>query len=215
MAKVTYRPYQATDADAVKAMVTEAFYLDRYAPTNITLRSVQEIYLRECLAASSYAQVAELNGTAVGILMGRVARRPYLPGRFAHQLRLLMQLAKISVAGFKQRKTLLQHFAIEGAYRQIKERTTVPLTNELTLFAVDASARGHGVGKQLYADYMEHLSQSDQSNFYLFTDLWCTYQFYEQRGMLRAETVEMTLEFGQGPEDFEVYLYSGTPTLAP
>lgn len=74
--------------------------------------------------------------------MGRVAGQPYLPGRFAHQVRLLMQLAKISVAGFKQRKTLLQHFAIEGAYRQIKERTTVPLENELTLFAVDALRHG-------------------------------------------------------------------------
>lgn len=62
---------------------------------------------------------------------------------------------------------------------------------------------------------MEHLRQSDQANFYLYTDSWCTFDFYARRGMRRAETVEMTLEFGQGPEDFEVYLYSGTPTLAP
>lgn len=210
MAGIVYRPFESRDADEVKRMIDEAFYIHRYARAPHLLGSALEVYLRECLVASTYTQVAVQDGRAVGVIMGRVAGRPRLSGGITGRLRIWAHMAKIALTGFAERKTLLQHFAFNGVYRQLRKSASVPLTDELTLFAVDASTRGLGVGKTLYANYMEHLRGHGRTDFYLYTDSLCTYQFYERRGMRRAAAQDLTLRFGEDTEKVGVYLYAGT-----
>lgn len=210
MSGLIIREYQPRDASAVKRMINEAFYIHKYARSPKLLDSALELYLAECLAASSYAKVAEIQGHTVGILMGRVAKHRYLPGRQLQRLSVLYNLAKIGLTGFRERATLLQYFAFDGAYKRLRQHTTAPLTNELTLFAVDASTRGSGVGSALYQEYMEYLRAHGRSDFYLYTDSLCTFEFYERQGMTRAAAETIDLSFDDVSQQVGVYLYTGT-----
>ena len=192
-------------------MIDQAFYVHKYARTPALLASALEVYLRERLAASTYARVAVRDGRAVGILMGQVAGQPWLKGRVSHRLSVAAHTAKIVLTGFRERAGLLQSFFFQDAYRQMHAQAlrAGPLTDELTLFAVDASARGLGIGSRLYRDYLDHLRAHGRSDFYLYTDSLCTYQFYERQGMSRAAEREITLHLRDEPEPVGVYLYTG------
>ena len=105
-----------------------------------------------------------------------------------------------------------QYFAFDRVYGELRKKTPSPLTDELTLFAVDSSTRGLGIGKTLYRDYLDHLRSLGRSDFYLYTDSLCTFQFYEKQGMTRTASEDMNLVLDGKPEALGVYLYSGTAT---
>lgn len=207
---ISYRSFESQDADDIKRMVDEAFSIHRYAPRPQLLHSALEVYLRECLAASTYAEVAVIDGRTVGVMMGRVAGQPRLPGRFRHHVVAWAHMIKLAITGFAHRRTLLQHFAFTTTYRNLRAQVQTPLTDELTLFAVDETTRGLGVGTALYERFLGHLQDHGRTDFYLYTDSWCTYQFYESRGMTRAAEQNLTLRFEDKPEAVGVYLYAGT-----
>ena len=48
-----------------------------------------------------------------------------------------------------------------------------------------------------------------RTDFYLYTDSLCTYQFYERKGMVRAAEEDMALRVEGLPGAVEVYLYTG------
>lgn len=208
MGSISYRLYQRDDAGDVKRLINEAFYIYRYARAQHLLASALEVYLRDCLADSTYAQVAISQGRVVGILMGRVDGQPLLPGRAVQRLRLWAHMAKIGLTGFRERATLRQYFTFDRVYQSLRKNADVSPTDELTLFAVDASTRGHGVGKTLYDNYLQHLRRHGRSDFYLYTDSLCTYQFYEKRGMTRAAEQTIDLTFDDATETVGVYLYA-------
>jgi len=212
---IEYRPYGPQDAGDVKAMIDDAFSIHKYARAPHLLRSALEVYLRECLAASSYTEVAVVEGRAVGILMGRVQGQPRLPGATANRVRTWAHMAKIALTGFAERKTLVEYFSFNRVYRKLRTMTSGPLTDELTLFAVDASTRGLGVGGALYQNFLDHLRSHGRTDFYLYTDSLCTYQFYERQGMTRVAEQDITLHLDQTPQVVGVYLYAGTAGEGP
>lgn len=209
MTKIQYRPYQPQDADAVKAIINQAFTIDRFVKEPRLLDGALEVYLRDCLLKSTYAQVAVRDGRAVGILMGRVTGRERLPGRLGNRLRHAWNMAKTAVLGITEYKSLIQIFAFDTVYANLRNIATAPTTDELTLFAVDASTRGHGVGKHLFDAYMGHLREHGREDFYLYTDTRCTYGFYEKQGMTRAAEQDMTIRLDGKPETLGVFLYAG------
>ncbi|QVQ52790.1 GNAT family N-acetyltransferase [Spiractinospora alimapuensis] len=209
MTDITYRPYQERDATDVKSMINEAFHIHRYMRTNRPLDSALEFYLRDRLLASTYARVALMDGRVVGVVMGRVPGTPRLPHVTRNRLLTWFHLARIVVTGFFDLRSLAQFFTFDAIYRRLRRATSAPLTDELTLFAVDASTRGSGVGTTLYQDYMRHLRHHDRTDFYLYTDSLCSYGFYEKRGMTRTASEDMRLRLDGDVEDLGVFLYAG------
>lgn len=212
MLETYYRHYQEHDAATIKRIVNDAFRIHRYAPTARLLDSALEVYLRECLLASTYTRVAVRGQDVVGIVMGRIPGQPRVPGTAKNRLRLWTHLARLAITGGPHLRTLMQHFKFGRAYARLRKSAGVPLTDELTLFAVDASARGTGAGTHLYLDYLQYLREHGRSQFFLYTDSDCTFQFYENRGMLRAASEDLHLRFDGKPETLGVYLYAGEVT---
>lgn len=210
MNPITYRPYQPGDIEDIKQIVNEAFYIHRYVRGNIVLDSAQEIYVRECLLGSTWTQVAVKDGHVVGVIMGHVAGQPRLRGRLENRLLSWGHMARALLLGAPQWRSMRQYFAFDRVYTKLRKQTDRPLADELTLFAVSATTRGHGVGKTLYADYMRHLRSLGRSDFYLYTDSLCTFQFYEKQGMTRIASQDMDLVLEGNPEHLGVYLYSGS-----
>lgn len=209
MNDITYRPYRDGDAAHVKAIIDEAFFIHRYVPHARLLDSALEVYLRERLLASTYTQVAEQNGHVIGVLMGRVHGQPRLPRAVSNRLLTAVHMLKIAALGLSDLRSLGQYFGFSGVYRTLRERTSAPLTDELTLFAVSSAARGLGVGKRLYQNYLSHLRHHGRRSFYLYTDSLCSFGFYEKRGMTRTAEQDMTVYLDRTPEILGVYLYAG------
>jgi predicted N-acetyltransferase YhbS len=210
MTNIVYRPYQPQDAEDIKKIINEAFYIHRYVTGRLVLDSALEIYLRERLLASTWTRVAVQDGRVVGVIMGQVDGQPRLGGRFTNRLLTLAHMLRAGVLGLPQWKSMRQYFAFDRVYGELRKKTPDPLTDELTLFAVDSSTRGLGIGKTLYRDYLDHLRSLGRSDFYLYTDSLCTYQFYEKQGMTRTASEDMNLVLDGKPEALGVYLYSGT-----
>jgi predicted N-acetyltransferase YhbS len=210
MTNIVYRPYQPQDAEDIKKIINEAFYIHRYVTGRLVLDSALEIYLRERLLASTWTRVAVQDGRVVGVIMGQVDGQPRLGGRFTNRLLTLAHMLRAGVLGLPQWKSMRQYFAFDRVYGELRKKTPDPLTDELTLFAVDSSTRGLGIGKTLCRDYLDHLRSLGRSDFYLYTDSLCTYQFYEKQGMTRTASEDMNLVLDGKPEALGVYLYSGT-----
>lgn len=212
MTNIVYRPYQPQDAEDIKKIINEAFYIHRYVTGRLVLHSALEIYLRERLLASTWTRVAVQDERVVGIIMGQVDGQPRLGGRFTNRLLTLAHTLRAGILGLPQWKSMRQYFAFDRVYGELRKKTPSPLTDELTLFAVDSSTRGLGIGKTLYRDYLDHLRSLGRSDFYLYTDSLCTFQFYEKQGMTRTASEDMNLVLDGKPEALGVYLYSGTAT---
>lgn len=211
MSEVIYRPYRSSDAEDVKLIMNEAFYVHRYVTGSLVIDSALELYLRERLLASTWARVAVNGGQVVGVIMGQAAGQARLSGRGKNRVLSWAHMLRAGVLGFRQLKGLRQFFAVGRVYQNLRGNVTAPLTNELTLFAVASSARGLGIGKRLYTDFLDHLSDVRHTDFYLFTDSLCTYGFYEKQGMERVAEGEMklVLDSGKHHENLGVYLYTG------
>ena len=212
MTTIVYRPYQPQDAEDIKKIINEAFYIHRYVTGRLVLDSALEIYLRKRLLASTWTRVAVQDERVVGIIMGQVDGQPRLGGRFTNRLLTLAHTLRAGILGLPQWKSMRQYFAFDRVYGELRKKTPSPLTDELTLFAVDSSTRGLGIGKTLYRDYLDHLRSLGRSDFYLYTDSLCTFQFYEKQGMTRTASDDMILVLDGKPEALGVYLYSGTAT---
>lgn len=210
MTEVTYRPYRPEDAHDIKKILNEAFSIHRYVTGKLVLDSALEMYLRDCLLNSTWTQVAVRQGHVVGIIMGRVRGEKRLGGRIANRLLTVAHGARAALLGIGQWKSMRQYFGFGKVYADLREKANCPLTDELTLFAVDSTTRGLGIGKTLYTNYLSHLKTLGRRNFFLYTDSHCTYGFYEKQGMTRAAAQDMDLTLDGEPETIGVYLYAGT-----
>jgi GNAT superfamily N-acetyltransferase len=213
MTNITYRPYREQDASQVKPMLNDAFHVHRYVGGyGPLLDNALEVYLRQVLLGSTFSQVAVIDGRVVGIVTGRVTGETFLPGKVRNRLRLWGHYAKIALTGWGQLKTLRQYFRFPGTYAGLRDDVAVSggtLTDELTVFVVDSSTRGTGVGKALFERFGAHLRRAARPNFYLYTDSLCTYQFYEKRGMARVAERTMALDLPSLPPSIGVYIYTG------
>jgi len=209
-ATVTYRPYEPGDAEALKAIIDESFFIHRYVTAPRLLGSALEVYLRERLVASTHTRVAVLDGQVVGVLMGQIVGQPRRRDVARNRLTTWAHMLRLAVLGLTELASLRQHFAFGRVYRTLRAKAAAPLTDELTLFAVSAAARGHGVGTALYRDFMARLREHGRTDFYLYTDSLCTFEFYERRGMRRAAEQDMTVRLDDEPSRLGVYLYTGS-----
>ncbi|MGW8816069.1 GNAT family N-acetyltransferase [Gordonia terrae] len=210
MTDISYRPYRSTDAEDVKKIIDEAFFIHRYVRGRRVLDSALEVYLREQLVASTWSRVAEKDGHVVGIILGRVDGEPHLPERATNRALLWAHTARAAVLGLPQLKSLRGFFAYESVAHRLGARTGRPLDDELTLFAVASTTRGHGVGAALYRAFLDHLRGRGRSDFHLYTDSLCTFGFYERQGMSRAGADDMNILLDGRPHTLGVYMYTGT-----
>ena len=83
------------------------------------------------------------------------------------------------------------------------------LRDEVTVFVVDPSTRGGGVGKHLFSGFVEHLRRAGRPSLYLWTDSLCSFGFYERQGMRRTGSRDVDLDLAGMPSRVGVYLYTG------
>ena len=76
---------------------------------------------------------------------------------------------------------------------------------EIVFLAANPAIRTKGIGSILLAELMK---REKGKRIYLFTDDFCTYQFYEHRGFDRVCERDITLELGNRQIEMKCLLYS-------
>ncbi|MCL3776577.1 MULTISPECIES: GNAT family N-acetyltransferase [unclassified Actinomyces] len=213
---MTYRPLRDTDLEAVSHLAQEAFGLRRYASSPTVQAAVRRIYVLHCLTSSTFAEVAEVDGEVVGVVMARAAGQRKLPGQGLYRVRTALLMTKALAVGATRGDTgaLKEIQIFEGSYEQLRRRASAAgarLDHELTLFIVSGCCRGQGVGSRLYADALTYLRHSGAKSFHLYTDTGCSYEFYERRGLERVASDTITLRLEDALEDVDTFLYTGRP----
>jgi predicted N-acetyltransferase YhbS len=209
MTEIRYRPISPADHEEVKALIDQAFHVDRYARRQHVRDSVLEVYMRDCLAVSTYSRVAVMEGHVVGLILARADGQPHLPGSLRHRATSWAHMAMIALTGLSDLPSIAQYRAIHRSYRELRVEVGTALDNEITLFAVAEAIRGRGVGRHLFEDALGYLRSHGQRTYFLYTDTQCSYGFYDSRGLTRAATRDISLTLGGRPYALQVFLYAG------
>lgn len=201
---IAFRKIQPSDYTPLAGIISKTWDYERLA-TIKAAHHMARIYLFSCLARQSFHLVATKNDIPVGIIMGKQSRKEQR--NFPYLLAMIPSLPHVFFSGGGL--SLYKIFGgVESADQELLKNTNRHFDAELSFFAVDANARGYGIGQALYNQLMEHYRREEIKDFYLFTDTACNVGFYEHQGMTRLGTQEKDLtQVGLGKMQF--YIYGG------
>ncbi|WP_018296532.1 GNAT family N-acetyltransferase [Corynebacterium lubricantis] len=209
---ITYRPYSPADAPAIRTLINDAFGVRRrfQEPALTALLSMD---LEQSLYDATFTRVATRNNEVVGIIIGKIQGEEKLDARLKRAGAIATNIAQALPYLFAQRTGVRDWFREQRSYARaakMSRNRNTQLNNEIILFIVDSSTRGQGVGKRLFNDYLAELRRHKLSDFFLYTDSECTWQFYEARGMRRVGVSSYASLIDDSPREIESYVYAGS-----
>lgn len=184
--QTTFREYQKEDFQALENVIRKTWHYDDLCSPK-TAQKLARVFLSSCLTNYTFSCVALNAGVPVGIILVNNKAKHKCP------LGLRIQQIKALIALFlsKEGRGVFKIFEnVSGIDKELLQECGTKYPAELALFAVDASCRGKGIGKQLFQSALEYINQEKLDKFYLFTDTSCNYGFYEHQGMVRRKEKE-------------------------
>lgn len=183
MEKVTYRPLTYADSPSIENLIADSFHLTRYVPDRKALARLKHTYLQSCLAEQTFCRAAEKNGALVGVIMCSAKSRYRLIPHLTYLCAELWHTAASLISGHGTR----DYQDLHQIYRQLLEGRSHRYDGVLTLFAVDETCRGIGIGRELLRQAEAYLQSCGVRCIYLYTDSTCNTAFYDQHGFSRVD----------------------------
>lgn len=192
VSRVTYRPFVEDDFEAIATIIQETWHTEVPSPEYGYLEACND--LSYSLSISTFSQVALIDEKPCGIVLAcpnasriRAHKRWFVMSKdyFRRMRELEPEAAASYWRGIQLADSKNDSLLAESGYDG---------STEITLLAVDASARGMGIGSVLIDAAASHLAQEGARRAFLYTDTDCTWQFYEKHGFKRAGTYRSTRE---------------------
>ena len=204
----TIRPLRRTDFPALEELIRLAWYDDgndshnthdevgqtsgpdkhraelRKATRLRNMHRLAAIDMQDCLARTTKAYVAELNGQVLGVILGSLRSDITGRQRTRHMLRRHCLTLPL-LASHEGRHGLLAQLAILQADEALKHDAGKEYEAEVVLFVVSPAARGMGVGRRLFNHMLGVFHDAGLREYFLFTDSTCDVGFYDHRGLIR------------------------------
>lgn len=205
MTKITYRPIQKQDYDAIIKLICQAFGFHKYIDDPRILDHCLTIYLNTCLAETSFSSIAVQNGTVIGLILGHSKKdRPLVSPTKCYTIALYHAIALTLCS--KKGRTLLSQFKKTGTvYKELSHSTALSFGGSVTLFIVSPQSQGLGVGKTLFTHLLAYMKSQEIKDFYLYTDTNCNYGFYDYNGFKRLAS--QTTSFFHHQVSLDMFLY--------
>ena len=141
-------------------------------------------YLLSCLLRQSYTCVALREGRPVGVIVGadcRKGRKRWHGGTSSRALRHAVPL--LFDRSFRRGNG--EWAGHSETLAALHRAVGCPFGAELSLFPVDESCRGLGIGNQLYRHLGEHSAGGGIERFCAHTDTGCNHRFCGAQGLQR------------------------------
>ena len=188
--QITLRDYQKEDFKELQAIVRKTWHYDEFCSPK---------------TAAKLANVF-LSNKPVGIIL--VKNRAIHKCPVKYRLKQIESILSLYLS--KEGRKVSKIFgSVNGIDKQLLADVNKSYPAELSLFAVDSSYRGKGIGKQLFNAALEYLKEQRLNEFYLFTDTSCNYGFYEHQGLVRRCEREhlFNIKNQQAKMNFFIYDY--------
>lgn len=204
---ITFRPYRPADRAALTEIIRRTWNYDRFTSAEIAQRMAR-LYLDNCLCSQTFTRVAVQDGRAIGIIMAKNRRRHRLM-----PLRRLRWLTSFAAMTQSAESRAIMHFFgdVSTIDQTLLAESGRSYDGEITFFAIDATARGQGLGRRLFGAARQYLHEQGIQNCYLFTDTSCNYPFYEHLGLTRRAAHSRTLHAGGEAAEMTFFLYDFEP----
>lgn len=169
-------------------------------------RRIAAADLESCLARTTHAAVAQIDGVVAGVILGGVrgaGGRATLPNR--HLLRAAGLLLPLTATrdGRRDLARLLRAERTNRALSAAAARRGRRYDAEVVLLILEPWARGLGLGGRLFDWMMARFRRAGVRAYFLYTDGGCDVGFYDHRGLTRRAEIDGQL------------LYDGSPVARP
>ena len=199
---INYKKITKKDYKAIKKLIKEAWFGDDYLdhPANLNVYATGYLYMH--MSTSSFLEAAYDDDKLVGFIFGRCEKdkiKHKVVNKFKQFLvGIRMLFTKIGRRGLhvfftehKIDKTLHQDYPYEQ--------------NEICLFIVDEQYRGNKIGSTLQEHFITYLKKYNCHNFYLYTDTYSNFHFYEKHNYQKYKGQKV--KFYDDGEESEYFIY--------
>ena len=182
---VEFRPYRPDDSESIERIIADTWGSQENEPTNADI-------------------VYSIDGSPVGVVMARdlSVRKHFVLKLVLFLLRNFWRVLRPSGI-----MALIALYRIEIANPRELLRGCPEYAGELTLLITSPEARGHGIGKRLYADAVRYLNGAGAGRFFLYTDTECGYGFYDRAGLVRRKEQKMVYRIVSGVAEMTAFIY--------
>lgn len=200
---ILLREFQNSDRPALENIIRETWQYDQFCSPK-TAAKTAKAYLNSCLANQTFTRVAVVDGTPVGIIMGKNIPQHKCPFR----LRWNMMASIASLLLSREGRAVSKIFErVEKADRELLARCNADYQGELAFFAISKNCRGKGLGRKLFDAVADYMRSQNIDRFYLFTDTTCNYPFYEHMGLVRRHEKKITMDLRGTMADMTFFIY--------
>lgn len=203
MPPVHYRPLNKQDYSKLADLLKHTFQHDQLASKR-NAKHMAYMFMYSCLAEHTYAQVAEVDGKIIGIVMGKGEEVPLtstlLKWKLYWHYFLLLFTDEGKEMALSSRRENQSH---EALFKQIKK----PFNGKLILLAVHPDYQDSKIGTHLYDLFLGYLNKRKAETFFLLTDSRLDYSFYESKELKRQAVVSRYMPLYKQKVHF--FLYSG------
>lgn len=206
---VVLREYQKSDRKYLENIIRRTWHYDRFCSSKTAAR-LARIYLTGCMGNQTFIRVAEVEGVASGVIMGKDCRGFKVTA--ASRLKLLGE-GLLLCSGREGRRIAGAYSGIDQVDQALLKDSGRQFQGEVAFFAIDEKCRGLGIGKMLFGELLSYMKGRGIHMFYLFTDSSCNYGFYEHQGMRRCGKTCYEVPLGIKNE-MEFYLYEYTGNIS-
>lgn len=204
MGKIVYRTLVKEDCDRIKELINRAFGFYQFVEDEKFLDEILNVYMQDCILASTYSRVAVKDNKVVGIILGSADKGKKI-SNLGNRISALGSMMKIAFSNKENKKAVKEFGKIHQAYEEIIKGKKKDFQGVIQLFIVSEECRGQGVGKALIKELSNYMKDMGVRSFYLYTDTRCNYGFYDSQNFNRLGEKEMNFE--AVPASLTVFLY--------
>ena len=199
-----FREYKKEDYASCEALVNQAWNFDGVFQPQAFSSIAKQLYTKGAELESSYRLVAEDNGKVVGFIFGLNQATHKTKRNLRFKFGILWKLFRLGPS--KPAKNDL--LTAMGTHEKNRSAHITTVRSEIVLFVVDKSYHGKGIGKQLWAGFLEDCSDSGISEIFVETNKQGASGFYENIGFEHLADFDSPLhEFATPDGQACVYLY--------
>lgn len=203
--KFHFRSYKKEDYASCEALVNKAWKFDEVFKPQEFASIAKQLYTKGAELESSHSMVAEHNGRVVGFIFGRNQSTHKTKRNLAFKFGILWKLFRLKAS----KPTKNELLTAMGAHEKNRSEYIPKVRSEIALFVVDKSFQGKGIGKQLWAGFMENCAESGVSEIFVETNKQGASGFYENIGFEHLADFDSPLhEFATPDGQACVYLYN-------
>ncbi|MCZ9960610.1 GNAT family N-acetyltransferase [Brachyspira hyodysenteriae] len=197
--EIIFREYIENDLRFLTDIVIKVWgFDDMLSEKNAKL--IAQLNLYSFLNTATFAKVALKNKIPVGFLIGKIINSKQ--NNIYENKKIKSKISK-NIEGII---SLLVYKKIKSINNNLYKQANKNYDAELSFFAVSKDCQGLGIGKKLFQEFNNYLKENNINNFYLYTDTYCNYKFYEHFEMHKKKDKHFSIPFTK-KYDIDFYLY--------